>query len=118
MNSNVKHKFPRRRKGFSPRAGTGEYYRWHSVHPNLMVIRQKQRVASTTVEDDVSSVETCAEPECPIVSPKKIRRGKRDKVPISNQKKEPKVLKNTNPVVEVEKEPEVRKNSNPVVEVA
>jgi len=102
MNSNVKHKFPRRRKGFSPRAGTGEYYRWYSVHPNQMVVRQKQRVASTTVEDNVSSVETCTEPECPISSPKKkIRRGKRDKVLISNQKKEPKVLKNNDSVVEV-----------------
>ena len=101
MNSNVKHKFPRRRKGFSPRAGTGEYYRWYSVHPNQMVVRQKQRVASTTVEDDVSSVETCAEPECPISSPKKIRRGKREKVPISNQKKEPEVPKNNDSVVEV-----------------
>jgi hypothetical protein len=101
MNSNVKHKFPRRRKGFSLRAGTGEYYRWNSVHPNLKVVRQKLREASTTVEDDVSSVETCAEPECPISSPKKIRRGKREKVPMSNQKKEPEVPKNNDSVVEV-----------------
>ena len=101
MNSNVKHKFPRRRKGFSPRAGTGEYYRWHSGLAESKVVRQKLREACTTMEDNVSSDETCAEPECPISSPKKIRRGKRDKVPISNQKKEPEVPKNNDSVVEV-----------------
>jgi hypothetical protein len=68
---NIKQKFPRRRKGFSPRAGTGEYYRWYSRYPNQRVVSQKQEVASTTVEDDVSPVETCTEPECPISSPKR-----------------------------------------------
>ncbi len=90
---NIKQKFPRRRKGFSPRAGTGDYYRRCSVYQNQRVVSQKQGLASTTVEEDVSPVETCTEPECPISSPKKIRRGKRDKVPISNQKNEPEVLK-------------------------
>jgi hypothetical protein len=95
MKSNIKHQFSRRRKGFSPRAGTGEYYRWHSGYAELKIRRQKRREACSTVEDDVSSVETCAEPECPITSSKKLRRGKRDKVPISNQKNEPEVLKPT-----------------------
>jgi len=68
---NIKHKFPRRRKGFSPRAGTGDYYRRYSVYQNQKVVSQKQGLASTTVEEDVSPVETCTEPECPISSPKR-----------------------------------------------
>jgi hypothetical protein len=90
---NIKQKFPRRRKDFSPRAGTGDYYRRYSVYQNQKVVSQKQGLGSTTVEEDVSPVETCTEPECPISFPKKIRRGKRDKVPISDQKNEPEVLK-------------------------
>jgi hypothetical protein len=99
MNNKEKHKFPRHRKGFSPRAGTGDYYRRYSVYQNQRVVSQKQEVASTTIEEDVSPVETCTEPECPISSPKKIRRGKRDKVPLSNQKNEPEVLKHNDSVV-------------------
>jgi len=73
MNNKEKHKFPRHRKGFSPRAGTGtgDYYRRYSVYQNQRVVSQKQGLASTTVEEDASPVETCTEPECPISSPKK-----------------------------------------------
>jgi hypothetical protein len=99
MNIKEKHKFPRRRKGFSPRAGTGDYYRRCSVYQNQRVVSQKQGLASTTVEEDASPVETCTEPECPISSPKKKRRYKRDKVPISNQRNEPEVPKHNDSVI-------------------
>jgi hypothetical protein len=95
MNNKEKRKFPLRRKGFSPRAGTGDYYQRYNVYQNQRrVIGQKQGVASTTVEENVSQVETCIYSECPKSSPKKIRRDKRDKVPIHNQRNEPEVLKN------------------------
>ncbi len=95
MKNKEKRKFPLRRKGFSPRAGTGDYYERYNVYQNQRrVIGQKQGVASTTVEENVSHVKTCIYCECPKSSPKKIRRGKRDKVPIRNQRNKPEVLKN------------------------
>jgi len=59
-----KYKFPCRRKGFSPRAGTGDYYRLYRVYQSPgVVIVQKQGVAKTTMEEEVSQDEMCAEPE-------------------------------------------------------
>ena len=104
MSYKEKRKFPLRHKGFSPRAGTGDYYQRYNVFQNQRkVIGQKQGVASTTAEEDVSQVETCIYCDCPKSSPKKIRRGKRDKVPIRNQRNEPKVLKNNDDQEEIMK---------------
>ena len=94
-------KFPKRHKGFSPRAATGDYYERYNVYQNQKsdqnrrrLISQKYEVASTTVEENVAQVETCIYSDCPNSSPKKIRRGKRDKSSIRNQRNEPEVLKN------------------------
>jgi hypothetical protein len=60
MSYKEKRKFPLHHKGFSPRAGTGDYYQRYNVLQNQRkVIGQKQGVASTTSEEDVSQVETC-----------------------------------------------------------
>ena len=99
MNNKEKRKFPLRHKGFSPRAGMGDYYERYNVYQNQkrdqnrrIVISQKYEVASTTVEENVAPVETCIYSDCPNSSPKKIRRGKRDKVSC-NQRNEPEGLK-------------------------
>ncbi len=93
MSYREKRKFPLRHKGFLPRAGTGDYYERYNVYQNQRrVIGQKQGVASTTAEEDVSQVEMCIYCDCPKSSPKKIRRGKRDKISC-NQRKEPEGLK-------------------------
>jgi hypothetical protein len=99
MSYREKRKFPLRHKGFSPRAATGDYYERYNVYQNQKrdhnrrrLISQKYEVASTTVEENVAQVETCIYSDCPKSSPKKIRRGKRDKISC-NQRKEPEGLK-------------------------
>jgi len=94
MSYKEKRKFPLRRKGISPRAGTGDYYQRYNVFQNQRkVIGQKQGVASTTAEEDVSQVEMCIYCDCPKSSPKKIRRGKRDKVSYVTRGMNPKFSK-------------------------
>ena len=64
MLSGAKYKFSRRRKGFSPRAGLGDYYRPYGVYQNPRVRNvQKQEVVKTTVEEEVSQDEVCVDPE-------------------------------------------------------
>jgi hypothetical protein len=64
MLSGSKYKFSRRRKGFSPRAGTGDYYRPYGVYHSPRVGNvQKQEVVKTTVEEEVSQDEVCVDPE-------------------------------------------------------
>jgi hypothetical protein len=99
MSYREKRKFPLRHKGFSPRAATGDYYERYNVYQNQKrdhnrrrLISQKYEVASTTVEENVAQVETCIYSDCPNSYPKKIRRGKRDKVSC-NQRNEPEGLK-------------------------
>ena len=99
MNYSEKRKFPKRHKGFSPRAATGDYYERYNVYQNQKsdqnrrrLISQKYEVACTTMEENGAQVETCIYSDCPNSSPKKRRRGKRDKVSC-NQRKEPEGLK-------------------------